>query len=60
MTASHIVPLEVLPPWSGPADTVLGAHIGTTDYLLPPRAHDKFELPASVYTKNEDFWHDPA
>jgi hypothetical protein len=32
------VPLEVVPPWRNSGNSILGSHLGTTDYLLTKRA----------------------
>lgn len=58
VTESHIVPLQHLPPWNFQTDPILGAHMGTTDYLLAPQAHEKPQQSARSYVRNEDVWMD--
>ena len=58
VTESHIVPLQHLPPWNFQTDPILGAHMGTTDYLLAPQAHENPQQSARSYVRNEDVWMD--
>jgi hypothetical protein len=47
--------LERLPDWwEGPANSILGAHLGITDYLLSPIESKKSDLPSQRYQRNED------
>lgn len=42
----------------GGADSILGAHLGTTDYLLNPIESKKSSLPSCRYHRNQDAWRD--
>jgi hypothetical protein len=58
MTQPNVVPLQPLAPWNFQTDPILSAHIGTTDYLLAPEAHDISQATARTYDRNEDVWRD--
>jgi hypothetical protein len=50
------VPLQRVPGWG--ADFILGSHVGTTDYMLPPEQRAILPDASYSYNKNEDVWRD--
>jgi hypothetical protein len=54
----RLVPWQPLTPSSGGGNSILGAHFGTIEYLLPPQPGDSPQPERLSYRGNEDVWRD--
>jgi hypothetical protein len=54
------VPLQPVPRWGNSVNSILGAHLGATDYLLALHEREPSHEPIPSYNKNEEVWQDIA
>jgi len=50
------VPLQPIPRWGDPVNSILGSHFGTTDYLLASKKSIPSQELIPTYYSNEEVW----